>query len=317
MIAQTQDRDSLVLEAARFYYEHNLTQSQIAAKLEVSRPTVSRLLQEARDEGMVRIQIMDPRATGTRLEKKLKDQFGLKQVVVVPYDGESDQVLKSRLGYALVDLLDSLLEDNTTLGVSWGTTMQAATKHLRSRPLKNMTVVQLNGGVSKAELDTHATEIAGKMGENYHATPYLLPLPAIVDTPELKTAIISDRHIAKTLKLAREAEIAAFTVGAFGSNSVLVQADYFEDTEVKELINQGAVADICSRLIKADGTICSQDLNQRTIGIELEELKAKPYSIAVAGGPNKEGAVKAGLAGKWFNCLITDEQVARKLLGEE
>lgn len=315
-MSQTQERNQLVLEAARFYYEHNLTQSQIATKLEVSRPTVSRLLQEAREHGVVRIQILDPQATGTRLENKLKDQFGLKQVVVVPYDGESDRVLKSRLGYALVDLLDSLLVDNTTLGVSWGTTMQAATQHLRSRPLKNMTVVQLNGGVSKAELDTHASEIAGKMGEYYHATPYLLPLPAIVDTAELKTAIISDRHIAKTLKLAREAEIAAFTIGAFGNNSVLVQADYFENSEVTALIDQGAVADICSRLIKADGSICSQDLNRRTIGIELEELKAKPYSIAVAGGPEKERAIRAGLTGKWFNSLITDEQVARKLVGE-
>jgi len=314
---RAQSRDTMLLEAARFYYEHHLTQSQIASKLEVSRPTVSRLLQEARDQGVVRIQILDPGATGTRLEQKLRDQFGLKQVVVVPYDGESSQVLKSRLGYALVNLLDSLLEENTTLGVSWGTTMQAATKHLHSRPMKNMTVVQLNGGVSKAELDTHASEIAGKMGENYHATPYLLPLPAIVDTPELKTAIISDRHIAKTLKLAREADIAAFTVGAFGNTSVLVKADYFEDSEIKDLIAQGAVADICSRLIKADGSICSDALNQRTIGIELEELRSKPYSIAVAGGAKKAKAVEAGLAGKWFNSLITDEQTARKLLGEE
>jgi len=317
MIAHVQSRERLVLEAARFYYEHHLTQSQIASKLEVSRPTVSRLLHEARVQGLVKIKVVDPRATGTRLEKKLKDQFGLKQVVVVPYEGESDQILKSRLGSALVILLDSLLDENTTLGVSWGTTMQAATRHLRPHPVKNMIVVQLNGGVSKAALDTHASEIAGKMGEYYHATPYLLPLPAIVDTPELKTAIISDRHIAKTLKLAREAEIAAFTVGAFGSNSVLVKADYFEDSEIKALIDQGAVADICSRLIKADGSICSQELNHRTIGIELDELKVKPYSIAVAGGPQKERAVQAGLAGKWFNSLITDEQVARKLLGEE
>jgi deoxyribonucleoside regulator len=316
MISEHQDRGLLVLEAARFYYEHHLTQSQIASKLEVSRPTVSRLLQEARDQGVVRIQIIDPSASGTRLEKRLRDQFGLKHVVVVPYDGEPGQVLKSRMGYALIDLLDTLIDDNSTLGVSWGTTMQAATKHLRSRPVKNMTVVQLNGGVSKAELDTHASEIAGKMGENYHATPYLLPLPAIVDNPELKTAIISDRHIAKTLKLAREADIAAFTVGAFGSNCVLVKADYFESDEVQDLIDQGAVADICSRLIKADGSICSLALDQRTIGIELEELKAKPYSIAVAGGPDKEQAVKAGLTGKWFNSLITDEQTARKLLGE-
>ena len=310
------DRNLLLLEAARLYYEHNLNQAQIATKLDVSRPGVSRLLQEARDAGIVKIQIVDPGANGTRLEVALREKYSLRHVVVVP-SGPSDAVLKSRLGSALINLLDNFLAENTTLGVSWGSTLQAATEHLKPRSVDNMTVVQLNGGVSKAELDPHASEIARRIGDNYHAIPYLLPLPAIVDTPELKQAIISDRHIAKTLKLAREADIAAFTIGAFGSKSVLVQADYFEETEVQALIEQGAVADICSRLIKADGSICSPELDDRTIGIELEELKAKPYSIAVAGGAEKAQAIKAGLAGGYFFSLITDEDVAAILLGED
>ncbi|NQV42093.1 MAG: sugar-binding transcriptional regulator [Candidatus Marinimicrobia bacterium] len=310
------DRKPLLLEAARLYYEHNLNQAQIAQKLEVSRPGVSRLLQEARDAGIVKIQIVDPSAAGTRLESALREKYSLKHVVVVPSD-PSDAILKSRLGSALINLLDTMLIKNTTLGVSWGSTLQAATMHLKPRTIENMTVVQLNGGVSKAELDTHASEIARRMGDNYHAIPYLLPLPAIVDTPELKQAITSDRHIAKTLKLAREADIAVFTIGAFGSKSVLVQADYFEDAEVRALMDQGAVADICSRLIKADGSICSPELDDRTIGIELEELKVKPNAIAVAGGADKAMAVKAGLAGGYFHSLITDEAVATTLLGED
>ena len=316
MSSQVTDRSRLLIEAARLYYEHNLNQAQIATRLDVSRPGVSRLLQEARDTGIVKIQIVDPGARGTRLESALREKYGLKHAIVVPSD-KQDTVLKSRMGSALITLLDQLLTENTTLGVSWGSTLQAATEHLKPRRVKNMTVVQLNGGVSKAELDTHATEIAGRMGENYQAIPYLLPLPAIVDTAELKKAIISDRNIAKTLKLAREADIAVFTVGAFGSKSVLVQADYFEEAEVQALIQAGAVADICSRLIKADGSICSPELDDRTIGIELAELKARPFSIAVAGGLNKAQAIRAGLAGGYFISLITDEDVARQLLDEE
>ena len=316
MSSPVTDRSRLLIEATRLYYEHNLNQAQIATRLDVSRPGVSRLLQEARDTGIVKIQIVDPGARGTRLESALREKYGLKHAIVVPSD-KQDTVLKSRMGSALITLLDQLLTENTTLGVSWGSTLQAATEHLKPRLVKNMTVVQLNGGVSKAELDTHATEIAGRMGENYQAIPYLLPLPAIVDTAELKKAIISDRNIAKTLKLAREADIAVFTVGAFGSKSVLVQADYFEEAEVQALIQAGAVADICSRLIKADGSICSPELDDRTIGIELAELKARPFSIAVAGGLNKAQAIRAGLAGGYFISLITDEDVARQLLDEE
>ncbi len=310
------DRSLLLLEAARLYYEHNLNQAQIATRLDVSRPGVSRLLQEARNTGIVKIQIVDPGAGGTRLEAALREKYSLQHVVVVPSDA-NESILKSRLGFALIALLDTMLTENTTLGVSWGSTLQAATEHLKPRSIKSMTVVQLNGGVSKAELDTHASEIARRMGDNYHAIPYLLPLPAIVDSAELKQAIISDRHIAKTLKLAREADIAVFTIGAFGSRSVLVKADYFEEQEVQALIKQGAVADICSRLIKADGSICSQELDNRTIGIELEELKTRPHSIAVAGGTEKAQAVRAGLAGGYFYNLITDENVAINLLDED
>jgi len=309
-------RDRLLFEAATLYYEHNLSQAQIASRMEISRPSVSRLLQAARDAGIVRIQIIDPGATGTRLESALKSQYGLKYCVVVPFDENDTGSLKSRLGASLISLLDDLLDEETTLGISWGSTMQAATRHLKPRPLKNMTVVQLNGGVSKAELDTHASEIAQRIGENYSAIPYLLPLPAVVDNAALKQAILSDRNIAKTLKLAREADIAAFTVGAFGPESVLVQADYFEPSEVEQLIQAGAVADICSRLITSDGSICSPELNQRTIGTELEEIKAIPVSIAVAGGPEKARAIQAGIKGGWFNSLITDERVAKALIGE-
>ena len=141
-----------------------------------------------------------------------------------------------------------------------------------------------------------------------------MPLPAVVDNASLKNAILSDKNISKTLELGKKAEIALFTIGSFGFNSVLVKADYFEPEEVNELLKSGAVGDICSRIIKADGTICSKDLNDRTIGIDLEDLKKKQYSIAVVGGKVKLSATRAGLNGKWFNSLITDEWTATELL---
>ncbi|MCK4447793.1 MAG: RNA polymerase subunit sigma-70, partial [Candidatus Marinimicrobia bacterium] len=175
-------------------------------------------------------------------------------------------------------------------------------------------VVQLNGGISRAEYDTHATEIAQKISEKYRAIPFLLPLPAIVDNADLKQAIISDKNISRTLDLAHKAKVAMFTIGSFSHDSVLVKADYFETKEVDSLLKRGAVGDICSRIITHDGKICSPELNSRTIGIELEELCKKSYSIAVAGGKEKLQAIRAGLCGHLFNVLITDEWVAEELL---
>jgi deoxyribonucleoside regulator len=306
----------LLVEAARLYYEHGFSQERISRKLEVSRPTVSRLLQEARNEGIVRIEIFDPLDRGSRIEDQLQEKFQLKRAIIVPNDGESDDVIKQRLGEAAVILLDQLLIEGITLGVSWGTTMQAVAGKLRRRNIKDMTVVQLNGGISKAEYDTHASEIAQKMGLNYSAIPFLLPLPAVLDHAKLKRAIVSDKNISRALELARKADVAMFTVGSFGHDSVLVKADYFEPDEIDSLIERGAVADICSRIIDHDGNICSKKLDARTVGIELEDLKQKPYSIAVAGGKEKLDAIRAGLKGQWFNTLITDEWVAHELLNQ-
>jgi deoxyribonucleoside regulator len=179
-----------------------------------------------------------------------------------------------------------------------------------------MVVVQLNGGVSKAEYDTHASEIAQRIGEKLWATPFLLPLPAIVDTPALKDAILKDRNIARTLDYAKNANIAVYTIGLFNHDSVLVSADYFEQQEIDNLLKNDAVADICSRIITKNGSICSDDLDSRTIGIELDELRKKEYSIAVAGGKEKLPAVMAGLKSGVFNVLITDEYIGSHLLDD-
>lgn len=311
---KTQYKSTVLVEAAKLYYVHQLSQLEISKKISVSRPTVSRLLQQARDIGIVKINITDPNEVGTQLESALSIKYGLKKVIVVPYDSDNTQVIKKRLGKASVLLLDQILSEGSILGISWGTTMQEVARQIQSRKIKNMVVVQLNGGISRAELDTHASEIAKTIGDRYQAIPYLMPLPAIVDNAELKMAILSDRNISRTLELGRKADIAMFTIGSFNYNSILVKADYFNDTEVEKLLNAGAVGDICSRILTKEGKVCSKELNGRTIGIELEEIKEKQYSIAVAGGKDKLAAIKAGLKGKWFNSLITDEWIATELL---
>jgi len=304
---------SLMIETARLYYEHNFSQQQIANKLGISRPGISRLLQKARETGIVKIEIIDPGDKGTALEAKLKEKYNLKDVIIVPNENEDNITIKQRLGKSAITYLDHLIKDNMILGVSWGTTMLQVAQHVQARPTLGVTIVQLNGGVTRAEYDTHASEVAQKMGEKYRAVPFLLPLPAIVDNINVKNAILSDKNIAHTLNLGKQAEVIVFTIGKFDYDSVLVKANYFEQKEVDDLIKNGAVADVCSRIIDNKGNICSDDLNNRTIGIELNEIKEKPFSIAVAGGKDKVNAIKAALKGKLFNVLITDELVASQL----
>lgn len=303
---------SLLLETAKLYYQHDLSQQQIAQKIGISRPGVSRLLQRARDEGIVRIEIIDPFQMGTQLEQDLKEKFNLNKVIIVPAD-ERSLILKRRLGFATHYLI-TLLKDNMVLGVSWGTTMQEVAKAVVAKKINNLTVVQLNGGISKAAYDTHASEIAQSIGLKYQAIPYLLPLPAIVNSTALKNSIISDKNIARTLSLADQSEVAIYTIGLFNKNSVLVKADYFDDAEIESLVDKGAIGDICSRIINHEGNICSKSLDHRTIGIELKNLVKKKHAIAVVGGLDKLPAILAALKGRWMNTLVVDDRVAAELI---
>jgi len=304
------------VKAARLYYEHNFSQQQIAQKLGISRPGVSRLLQQARDKGIVKIQIIDPSDRGTLLESQVREKFQLNRVVVVPNDNEDDKIIKTRIGSAAAGILDDYVHSGMIFGISWGTTMLSVARHVSKKRLKDLIVVQLNGGVSRADYNTHASDAARKIAEAFGAIPYLLPLPAIVDRPEVKDAIISDKNIAYTLRIAREASVAMFTIGSFGYDSALVKSDYFDSAEVEELLKRGAVGDICSRIISHDGEICSEEANARTIGIDLDDIRTKEHSIAVAGGREKLPAIKAALKAKLCNVLVTDEWVAGELLSD-
>ncbi len=304
---------SLMVEVARLYYEHDYSQVEIAKKLGVSRPKVSRLLKKARENGIVRVEIRDPYQQGTVLEAGLAKEYGLIKVIVVPTDSDSG-VVKKRLGFAASRLLDELVQEGEIVGVSWGTTMHQVALQLSDKFYKNLTVVQLNGGISRAEFDTRATETVRIIGEKLHARTFLLPLPAIVENEQVKKAILEDNNIAHILDLGRKARIAVYTIGSFNEESVLVKAEYFDQKEVKQLLDAGAVADICSRIINKEGDPCSEELNDRTIGIDLNDLKQKEYAIAVAGGAEKLEAIRAALKGGYCNVLITDEFIAHQLL---
>lgn len=311
------DEAANLVAVARMYYEHRFSQQQIAVKLGISRPGVSRLLRQARERGIVRINIVDPSERGSHLEKSIQEQYGLKKVLIVPNEGIPGSNLKERLGMAAARYLDTIIKKGLTLGVSWGTTMQAVTRHLHPSRAEEMTVVQLVGGFSRAEYINHAGEVTQKIAENYQAVPFLLPLPAIVDNVQVKNSMMSDKNISRILEMARLASIAMFSVGPFNQQSTLVKAEYLDQKEVKKLLDLGAVGDICTHIVTRSGEICSRDLDDRTLGVELKDLREKQFSITVAGGLEKVEAIRACLLRNYCNILITDELAARELLKNE
>ncbi len=308
--------DRLIVRVASLYYIDGLTQVEIADHFALSRQMVGRMLKTARNSGIVEIRLRRPAWLFLELEEELEKTFGLHEAVVVQCTNNcDDSAVKSALAQGAADFLARHVHDDTILGISWGTTMARVAEMLPAMPRQHVRVVQLNGGLAQGAKSINAGALVQRVSTAFSAHSYYLNAPAIVDNAEIRRVILSDSAVARTLDLANRAEICVFTVGALGEGSVLVQAGYIAPAGVKRLKHLGAVGDICSRYFNVHGDITDPELNARTIGIELETLRTRKISLAIAGGPDKVDPIRGALAGRYCNALVTDEATARTLLG--
>ncbi|MTV83258.1 sugar-binding transcriptional regulator [Secundilactobacillus folii] len=303
------------IRVARLYYESKLGQAEIAKKLSISRPTVSRLLQFAQDEGYVQIKVIDPFASVTNLEKALRDRFGLQEAHVVYTSTHDYQQLIESLGKYTADYLTNTVKDHDIIGVSWGKTMNQVAVHMGDQKAQDVKIVELKGSMTYTPTPVFAEDILMKFGQVYHTSPSIMPLPVIFETQTTHDIVMQDRHIEKLIDLGKRANIAIYTVGTVHDDALLFQTGYFSKTEQAE-IQTKAIGDICSRFYDRQGKVAVPAINARTVGIQLDDLKNKPKSILVAGGERKFEAIQGALSGGYTNCLITDIDTAHMLLDD-
>ncbi|NUU15909.1 sugar-binding transcriptional regulator [Cellulomonas humilata] len=305
----------LSIRAAELYYEEDKTQDEIGSILTLTRWKVGRLLAQAKANGFIRIEIVHPRARRLPLERRLRETCGLTDAVVISATGVDDpDELQSRVAQAAADYLTALRPVPRTLGISWGRTLDDVALHLRDGWARDVDVVQINGGVSlnrrAGTAASTAVSIAQKAGG--HAT--LLPSPAILERLETKQAIESDRAVSAVLDLAAGADAYLFSAGAADAGSVLVDSGYLTAEDVSGLVRRGAVGDVVGRYIDAAGAIVDPGLDERTVGLSLESLRAARLSIAVIAGAAKHAVASAVVGSGLCTVLVTDEETAVHLI---
>jgi deoxyribonucleoside regulator len=307
------DTELLMVRIAELYYDEDKTQDEIGALLSVTRWKVGRLLTQARERGIVRIEIMHPRARRLGSERELRERFGLRDAVVVP---DSEDAL-SRVAQAAADYLTTLRPVPRTLGVSWGRTLDNVADHLPIGWATGVSVVQINGGVSlnrrPGTASTTAAEIAHKGGGQ--AT--LLPSPAILEHLETARAIAADRTVAAVLARAATANAYLYSAGVADSSSVLVDSGYLSPRDVTELVRKGAVGDVVGRYIDANGNPVDPSLDERTVGLGLDQLRNAQTAIFVVAGEAKHDIARAVVTSKLCSIIVTDESTAAALLEEQ
>ena len=307
-----------MLRAAQLYYRLNLTQDQVGKRLGISRFKVGRLLERALREDAVRIEIVHPAARLVALEDALTGRFGLHSALVVdaPATGsraDDEQLARERVGAAAVSHLASL-QPHGAIGVSWGRTMLELAAQLRPGWTSATEIVQLNGAISRSARPTRYQEVVERFGTTSGAAIRLMAAPAIVGTAELRRALEADPAVGETLTAARRAPSAVFGMGVLGPESVHVASGYLDDADLAALGRAGAVGDVLGRFLSLDGRIALPALDDRTVGLPLDDLGAKPLTVGVAAGPGRGPIALAALRAGCLRTLVTDEATAEWVL---
>ena len=305
----------ILLKVAQLYYQDNLTQQEIAENLRISRPKVSRLLQQAREQNIVQINIISPSDDFTDIENKLEKKFDLKEVVIANVTEITSQVaIRRELGAAAARYLHRLVQDGDLIGFTWGGSLSALADSIIPENKDNIHTIQMVGGLGEPDADIHVIDIVKRAAIALNATLILIPAPGIVETIEAHKILLADKSIKQALDLAPKADIAFVGIGAPSPDSMIVQGSIMTQAEMKQLIDLGAVGDIGLRFFDIHGNPVLSDVENRVIGASLATFRKIPHTVGVAGGVEKLDAIQGAIRGKYINTLITDQNTAQLLL---
>jgi DNA-binding transcriptional regulator LsrR (DeoR family) len=302
----------LKARAAWHYYVEGLTQEQISDILGIGRIKVHRVLAAARDEGVVQFRIKGSVIECIRLEKQLKERFGLNDAIVVPSAADSAKA-PLLIGHAAAAYIADNLNSGDVVAVGWGRTLKFAIGELPQRNLQQSTVVSMLGGLTHAQA-LNPTESAWELAEKIGADCYLLPVPVYADQPEQRDAFMSQRSVQDVVLRGRRANLALLSVGSLSSDSPIASYGYIKPSELEELKAAGAVGDILCHFIDATGKAVDHAVNRRVCAYPLEYLADIRNIVLVSGGIEKVDVMRATLTGLNVSVLVTDESAARGLL---
>lgn len=304
---------TLMLEAARLYYEQDQTQGEIARRLGTSRSTVSRLLRDARRLGVVRITLDYQWARDKTLESDLVNRFGLREARVLQNPSYTHEELLDGLGRLAADLLAGEVREGMILGVSYGHSIAATVAHLQPRERVRMTVVQIIGALGSADPRIEGGDLTRELALAFGGEYRYLFAPLMVESERARDVILQEPLVRETIDLGRAADLTLIGIGS--PSSVSFWSGYLSHYDLSKLRLKGAVGHMCAEFFDHDGKVLDIPINKRSVSIGLESLRAAKRVVAVAGGPEKADAIAAALRGGYIDVLVTDEFAARSALG--
>ncbi len=305
----------LLAKVAAMYYERELTQSQIAADLDLSRVKVYRLLKEARETQVVRILIDYPLKRAGELESRLRERFGLRTALVLQSGAGDAALLLRQTALLAARYLETVLQAGATMSICFGSSTYEVISAIRRDFQADVTVLQATGSLPQALKEYDSSALTRQLAQKLGGQAQYLSSPLLADNAEAAAVIRRQAVVGHTLAQVRRADIALVGIGDLDPvTSGFVRAGVAHSAQLREYRRRGAAGDMAWQIFDNCGRLFPCELNGRIIGVTLAELCAVPETIAVAVGLNKASAIRAALTSGGVDVLCTDEATAASVL---
>lgn len=300
--------EMLMTKAAWHYYFEGITQQQAAERMGISRMRVIKLLEKARQTGIIQFRLRKDGETRMQMERALIDRYHLKDAFVVPAAAGPSSTNAAIAEAASMYIIERLAPDGC-INIGYGNTPSRTLNILATITERTLTCVSLTGGVSYYLPDAHSNV--------FNARLHLIPAPLLASSKEMAQAMRQEASVMEISRMISLSQLTVVGIGGMHESATIFNSGVLNRNDFLYLQMRGAAGDLLSHFIDKDGQLIDTPLEERLISTPLSTLKALPNVIGVAAGENKVNAIRAALRGRYLDILITDDATAHRLIEEK
>lgn len=300
--------ESLMVKAAWYYYFENMTQQAIADRLSISRMRVIKLLEAARQNGIIQFRLRSDGVGMAEQSRALMEKYHLKDVFLIP-SAEEEATTNESIARAGAMYIADRLGDNACINVGYGDTLSRTLNHLATMVETPVTCISLTGGVSPYLPNTRSNV--------FNARLYLMPAPLLASSPEMASAMRGESSVSEIFDMAELSSFTLVGIGSIHDSATVVKSGVLSRNDLFYLRMHNAVGDILCHFFDRDGQLLQTPIEDKLISTPLSRLKALRNVVGLAAGSQKADAIRAALRGGYLDVLVTDEATASLLLRDE
>lgn len=306
--------DQTMVRVAWLYFKEGRTQGEIADLLATNRARINKLINEARNNGLVSIKLNTGLTSCIELEQELVHEFGLSRAIVLPTPSDPE-LIPVLLGEATAEFLTQLLASTqiSTIGTGWGMTLREMVRFLPPSRYPNISVNSVIGGLTRG-MAINTFDIASDLARQLGCECAYLAAPVYLDSPAARDSILQQTEFRENFERIVKSDVVLLSIGDLTERSLLINYGLPVDVPIQSLRDAGAVGDILGQFIDKNGQPIDHEINRRAIALPLESLSNIPNVVFAAGGYNKAHAIAGALRTGLGNVIICDEACARSAL---